>query len=91
VFEVYPEAIATLPGSQIWSFLFFITLIMLGMDSAVGPFTYLGQILGHFCLLGHFWEAEATIFQLFSHFFGPYLALCWLFLALLVIFGSLCL
>ena len=35
VFEVYPEAIATLPGSQIWSFLFFITLIMLGMDSAV--------------------------------------------------------
>ncbi len=35
VFEVYPEAIATLPGSQIWSFLFFITLIMVGMDSAV--------------------------------------------------------
>ena len=35
VFEVYPEAIATLPGSQIWSCLFFITMIMLGMDSAV--------------------------------------------------------
>ena len=35
VFEVYPEAIATLPGSQIWSILFFCTLIMLGMDSAV--------------------------------------------------------
>ena len=35
VFEVYPEAIATLPGSQIWSILFFFTLIMLGMDSAV--------------------------------------------------------
>ena len=35
MFEVYPEAIATLPGSQVWSFLFFITLIMLGMDSAV--------------------------------------------------------
>ena len=35
VFEVYPEAIATLPGSQIWSCLFFVTMIMLGMDSAV--------------------------------------------------------
>ena len=37
VFEVYPEAIGTLPGSQIWSFLFFLTVIMLGMDSAVSP------------------------------------------------------
>merc|ERR1719259_584758 len=36
VFEVYPEAIATLPGSQVWSILFFCTLIMLGMDSAMG-------------------------------------------------------
>ena len=35
VFEVYPEAIGTLPGSQVWSFLFFLTVIMLGMDSAV--------------------------------------------------------
>ena len=35
VFEVYPEAIGTLPGSQIWSILFFCTMIMLGMDSAV--------------------------------------------------------
>ena len=35
VFEVYPEAIATLPGSQVWSCLFFVTMIMLGMDSAV--------------------------------------------------------
>lgn len=40
VFEVYPEAIATLPGSQIWSFLFFFTLIMLGMDSAVRFFHF---------------------------------------------------
>lgn len=36
VFEVYPEAIATLPGSQVWSCLFFVTMIMLGMDSAMG-------------------------------------------------------
>ena len=58
VFEVYPEAIATLPGSQIWSCLFFITMIMLGMDSAVSKkkvilfwiplknlFGYLGSIV----------------------------------------------
>ena len=36
VFEVYPEAIATLPASQVWSALFFVMLIFLGMDSAVG-------------------------------------------------------
>ena len=36
VFEVYPEAIATLPGSQVWSCFFFITMIMLGLDSAMG-------------------------------------------------------
>ncbi len=36
VFEVYPEAIATLPASQVWSVLFFVMLIFLGMDSAMG-------------------------------------------------------
>ncbi|GAB6020696.1 hypothetical protein CHUAL_003365 [Chamberlinius hualienensis] len=36
VFEVYPEAISTLPGSNIWAFLFFFMLITLGMDSTMG-------------------------------------------------------
>ena len=35
VFVVYPEAIATLPGSVGWSIIFFIMLLFLGLDSAV--------------------------------------------------------
>ena len=35
VFVVYPEAIATLPGSVGWSIMFFLMLITLGIDSAV--------------------------------------------------------
>ena len=35
VFIVYPEALATLPGAQGWSILFYIMLITLGLDSSV--------------------------------------------------------
>ena len=36
VFVVYPEAIANMPGSCVWSVLFFIMLITLGLDSTFG-------------------------------------------------------
>jgi len=39
VFIVYPEAIATLPGSSAWAVIFFLMLITLGMDSAVRSYT----------------------------------------------------
>ncbi|KAG8199648.1 hypothetical protein JTE90_009479 [Oedothorax gibbosus] len=36
VFIVYPEAIATMPGSTFWSIMFFLMLLTLGLDSSFG-------------------------------------------------------
>lgn len=35
VFVTYPEALATMPGANVWSVLFFLMLLTLGLDSSV--------------------------------------------------------
>uniref|UniRef100_A0A8B9RI53 Transporter n=1 Tax=Astyanax mexicanus TaxID=7994 RepID=A0A8B9RI53_ASTMX len=49
VFIIYPEAIATLPGSSVWAVIFFIMLLTLGIDSAVNTIE-LTALFEHACL-----------------------------------------
>lgn len=41
IFIVYPQAIATMPYSNIWAFIFFVMLITLGIDSTVRSYSFL--------------------------------------------------
>lgn len=65
VFQVYPEAVATLPGSHLWSVLFFFMLIMLGLDSAMGGLEcVITGLMDEFCgfFKGKKWSREIFTF-----------------------------
>ena len=44
-FIVYPEALAMLPGSAIWSAVFFLTLFVMGLDTQVSLLLYKTRLL----------------------------------------------
>ncbi|KAG1674783.1 Sodium-dependent noradrenaline transporter [Nymphon striatum] len=67
VFQVYPEAIATLTGSQFWSVLFFLMLIMLGFDSSGGAYII------------HWFDTYAAGIALLSSAFFESIVLSWFY------------
>ena len=77
VFEVYPEAIATLPGSQVWSCFFFITMIMLGLDSAMGGLEcVITGLMDEFKPTFTKWKISREIFTGFIVIVSFFVALC---------------
>ncbi|XP_054710961.1 sodium-dependent noradrenaline transporter-like [Uloborus diversus] len=69
VFQVYPEAIATLPGGQFWAVLFFIMLLSLGLDSAMGGLeSVITGIMDEFKEFFDRWKFSREVFTSFVLF-----------------------
>jgi SNF family Na+-dependent transporter len=65
VFVVYPEALATMPGASVWSLIFFLMLLTLGLDSSVGDFFSLAFSLNRI--------TKRIVFAIFCHIKNLYL------------------
>ncbi|XP_057374911.1 sodium-dependent dopamine transporter-like [Daphnia carinata] len=75
VFVVYPEAIATMPGSTFWSLLFFMMLMTLGLDSSFGGSEAIITALSdEYPIIGR--HREIFVGCLFSVYFVVGLASC---------------
>ncbi|XP_071446953.1 sodium-dependent dopamine transporter [Hetaerina americana] len=75
VFVVYPEAIATMPGSVFWALIFFMMLLTLGLDSSFGGSEAIITALSdEFPVIGK--NREIFVAGLFSLYFVVGLASC---------------
>ncbi|XP_046390235.1 sodium-dependent dopamine transporter [Ischnura elegans] len=75
VFVVYPEAIATMPGSVFWALIFFMMLLTLGLDSSFGGSEAIITALSdEFPAIGR--NREIFVAGLFSLYFVVGLASC---------------
>ncbi|GAB6026269.1 hypothetical protein CHUAL_012477 [Chamberlinius hualienensis] len=75
VFIVYPEAIATMPGSTFWSLMFFMMLLTLGLDSSFGGSEAIITALSdEFPVIGR--HREIFVASLFSLYYLVGLASC---------------
>ncbi|KAM4027068.1 sodium-dependent dopamine transporter [Anomaloglossus baeobatrachus] len=69
IFIIYPEAIATLPLSSVWAVIFFIMLLTLGIDSAMGGMeSVITGLIDEFKFL-HRHRELFTLFIVFCTFF----------------------
>uniref|UniRef100_H2Z314 Transporter n=1 Tax=Ciona savignyi TaxID=51511 RepID=H2Z314_CIOSA len=103
IFIAYPQSIALLPFPQIWSFLFFVTLLFLGFDSQGG--IYIFEIYNTYAVAGWclFLLAGAEVvgiawfygldnyYRGFTHMLGPFRGRLYLTLCWKFIIPAICL
>uniref|UniRef100_A0A8D0WJ82 Transporter n=1 Tax=Sus scrofa TaxID=9823 RepID=A0A8D0WJ82_PIG len=69
IFTIYPEALATLPLSSVWAVVFFVMLLTLGIDSAMGGMeSVITGLIDEFQLL-HRHRKLFTLFVVLTTFF----------------------
>uniref|UniRef100_A0A7N6AHG3 Transporter n=1 Tax=Anabas testudineus TaxID=64144 RepID=A0A7N6AHG3_ANATE len=88
-FIAYPKAVSMMPLPTLWAVLFFIMLLLLGLDSQVGIFTiqrcnafflftHITQIINAFFFLRlFFFQGGMYVFQLFDYYAASGVCLLW--------------